>query len=198
MSDKDFTHKLTVLMALLSASRASLLKHVNSKFMARNDMSYKFYFHKLHISWRSGKAPPKISYRAYTHDPSLCVVETLDEYISRTEAGRSGEECSQLFLSFVNPHKSVVFFTISDWLKNVLKKAGIDISTFKAHSTRSASSSKADLSGAPIEKILKRGCWSNKSTLQNIITKALFKRVNYFRRWYLNKYKLLQRFEQTI
>ena len=51
LSDKDFTHKLTVLMALLPASRASLLKHVNSKFMARNDMSYKFYFHKLHISW---------------------------------------------------------------------------------------------------------------------------------------------------
>ena len=53
---------------------------------------------------------------------------------------------------------------ISGWLKNVLKKAGIDRSTFKAHSTRSASTSKADLSGAPLEEILKQGCWSNKST----------------------------------
>ena len=54
--------------------------------------------------------------------------------------------------------------TISGWLKNILTKAGIDISTVKTHSTRSASTSKADLSDAPIEEILKRGCWSNKST----------------------------------
>ena len=74
LSDKDLTHKLTVLMALSSASRASSLQHLNIKFMARNDMSYKFYFHKLHKSWRRGKAPPIISYQAYTQDPNLCVV----------------------------------------------------------------------------------------------------------------------------
>ena len=66
LSEKDLTYNLTVLMALLSASRASLLQHPNIKFMARNDLSYKFYFHKLHISWRRGKAPPIISYQAYT------------------------------------------------------------------------------------------------------------------------------------
>ena len=42
-------------------------------------------------------------------------------------------------------------------------KAGIGISTFKSHSTRSASTSKIDLSGAPIEESF---CWYNKSTWQ--------------------------------
>ena len=158
LPDKDLTHKLTVLMALSSASRASSLQHLNIKSVARNDMSYKFYFHKLYKSWRSGKALLTISYQAYTQDPNLCVVKTLDEYISCTEGWRSGEECSQLLLSFVNPHKPVVSSTISGWLKNVLKKVGIEISTFKVHSTRSASTSKAGLSGAPTEEILKRGC----------------------------------------
>ena len=60
-----------------------------------------------------------------------------------------------ILLRFFNAYKPVVPSTISDWLENVLRKAGINIGTFKAHSTRSASTSKADFSGAPIEEILK-------------------------------------------
>ena len=81
---------LPVLMALSSGSRTSLLQHQNIKFMASNDISYKFYFHKLHKSWRRGKAPSTVSYQTYTQDPNLCVVKTLDEYISRTEVWRFG------------------------------------------------------------------------------------------------------------
>ena len=117
-------------------------------------------------------------HQAYTQDPNLCVVRTLDEYISRTQGCRSGEECSQLLLSFVNPHKPVVSSTISGWLKTVLKKAGIDISTFKAHSTRSASTSKVDLSGAPIEQILKGR--SKKSTWQNFYSKNIIQEGQLF------------------
>ena len=135
LPDKNMTHKLTVLVALSSASRTASLQHLNIKFMARNDMFYKFYFHKPHKSCRRSKASPTISYQANTQDPILYVVTTLDEYISRTEGWRSGEECSQLLPIFLNPHKPLVSSTISGWLKNVLKKAGIDISTFKADST---------------------------------------------------------------
>ena len=110
--DKNLTHKLTVLMALSSASRASPLPRLNIKFMTRNNTSYKFCFHKLHKSWKRCNAPPTLSYQAYTQDHNLCVVKTLDEYISRTEGWRSGEECYQLLLSFVNPHKPVVSFAI--------------------------------------------------------------------------------------
>ena len=87
-------------MALSSASRTPSLQHLNIKFMARNDMSYKYYFHKLYKRWRRGKAPPTISCQAYTQDPNLCVVKTLDEDISHTEGWRSGEESSQLLTKF--------------------------------------------------------------------------------------------------
>ena len=70
-------------------------------------------------------------------DPNLCVVKSLDEYFSRTEGLGSAEECYQLTLSFVNSHEP----TISGWLKNVLRKVRINIGTFKAHSTRPASTS---------------------------------------------------------
>ena len=45
----------------------------------------KFYFHKLQKSWRRCKAPPTVSYQAYTQDPNFCVVKELGEYISCTE-----------------------------------------------------------------------------------------------------------------
>ena len=79
-----------------------------------------------------------------------------------------------------NPHKPVVTFTISGWLKNVLKKAEIDISTFKAHSTRSASTSKVDLCGAPIEEILKQGYWSNEFTWQKFYNKNIIQEGQLF------------------
>ena len=84
--------------------------------MARNDTSYKFYFHKLHESWRRGKPPLRVSYQAYTQDPNLCIAKTLDEYISGTEGWNSGVMCSQP-LNFINQHRTVVSSTILDWLK---------------------------------------------------------------------------------
>ena len=100
-------------------------------------------------------------------------MRNLDEYIARTERWRSGEEHSQLLLSFIHPHEPVVSFTLSGWLKIILMKSGIDTSTFKAYSTRSASTFKAGLQGASIENILKRGSWSNKSTWQIFYNKNI-------------------------
>ena len=139
--------------------------------MAINDMFYIFYFHKLYKGWRRGKALPTVSYQTYTQDPNLCAVKTLDQYISHTKCWRAGEECSPFLLSFGNPYKSVVSSTISGWLKNVLRKVGSDIGTFMAHSTRAASTFKADFSGAPIEEILKRGCWFHKTIWQKFYKK---------------------------
>ena len=96
-----------MLLALSSALRASSMQHLNINFMAKTKSCYKFYFNKLHKSWRKGKAPPAVTYQEYTQDESLCLVWTLDEYIARTERWRSGEEHSQLLLSFIHPHKPV-------------------------------------------------------------------------------------------
>ena len=56
-------------------------------------------------------------------------------------------------------------FNISRWLKETLVLSGFtEILDFISHSTRSASTSKAELSGLSIEEVLDRGSWSNKST----------------------------------
>ena len=65
----------------------------------------------------------------------------------------------------------MVSSTISGWLQTTLMESGIDTRTFKAHSTRYASISKACLQGASIGDILKRGSWSNKSTWKRFYNK---------------------------
>ena len=141
--------------------------------MAKTKSCYKFYFNKIHKRWRKGKTSPAVAYQEYTKDESLCVVRTLNYYIARTEKWISGEEHPQFLLSFIQPHKLVVCSTISGWLKTILMKSGIDTSTFETHSTRPTSTSKADLQGASIEDILKRGSWPNKSTWQRFHDKNI-------------------------
>lgn len=176
----DLSYKLTGLLALSAALRVSAIQHLNIDFMARSESSYTFYFNKLHKSWKRGKSPPTVTYQAYPQDTDLCVVKTLDEYIDRTKGWRSTKDFSQLLLSTTAPHKPVVSSTISGWLKKLLARAGIDTSVFKAHSTRSASSSKANLGGAPITEILKRGSWSSESTWQKFYNKNIVKKGELF------------------
>ena len=56
--------------------------------------------------------------------------------------------------SFVKPHNPVVRSTISGWIKNVLREAGIGTEIFKGLSTRSVSSSKTEFGGLSVTDIL--------------------------------------------
>ena len=55
----------------------------------------------------------------------------------------------------------------------ILSLSGIDTDTFKGHSTRSASTSKALNQGVPLKEILKRGHWSTASTFEKTYRKEV-------------------------
>ena len=159
LSDKFLTYKLTMFMALTLACRTLGLQHLNIMFMVKTPSSFTFTFHKLHKAWKKLKSPPSV-FHCFEGDGSLCVVAVLNEYLKRSEKWRTSDEW-QLLLSFVQPHKPVVSATISVWIKKVLIISEVDIGVFKGHLTRSASASKAALSGLSLPDILERGCWSN-------------------------------------
>ncbi|CAH1248153.1 C16orf58 [Branchiostoma lanceolatum] len=56
--------------------------------------------------------------------------------------------------------------TIARWIKTVLELAGVDVSTYSAHSTRGASTSAAAAAGVSLTNILKAADWSRESTFQ--------------------------------
>ena len=85
----------------------------------------------------------------------LCVVAALEEYLKRTKVWH-GKVKSQLLLSFVEPHNPAVSSTIP-WIEIFLKDAGMDTKIFKGHSTRLASTSKAELAGLVLGVMLQSG-----------------------------------------
>ena len=104
-------------------------------------------------------------------DPTLCVVTTLNEYLTRSKPLRGTH--SQLLLSFVKPYGPVSRDTVSRWVKSVLKTSGIDVSVFKPHVTRSASTSKAKLSDVPLPDILAKAGWKSDSTFAKFYDKKI-------------------------
>ena len=150
------------------------------RFMVKSGDVYIYAFHKLHKGWRKSKAPPKLYFYKYTKDQELCVVSALNEYLKRTETWRANEGKFQLLLSYMKPHMEVHSSTVSRWIKEILKETGVDVDVFKGHSTRSASTSKACLSGISVDDILSRGSWSNESTWQKFYHKQVFSKEQLF------------------
>ena len=61
----------------------------------------------------------------------------------------------------------------SRWIREVLSLSGIDVNTFKAGSSRSASSSAEARCGASPQQIVKHGDWSNLGTYQRFYNREL-------------------------
>ena len=89
LSEKCLTYKLVILMALTSASTAFARHCLSVRFMVKLENVYILTFHRLHESWRKGRAPPKLYFYKYPKDQELCVVSALNEYLKRTETCRT-------------------------------------------------------------------------------------------------------------
>ena len=120
---------------------------------------------------RRGKVPPPVIFYRFPEDIRLCPIAALDSYIDLTKTWREKE--TQLFLSYVSPHKAIGKSTIARWLKEVLTLSGINTDHFQAHSVRGASSSKVSSKGLSVQDILNRGNWSNESTWQRFYHKEV-------------------------
>ena len=58
------------------------------------------------------------------------------------------------------------------WVKDVLRLSGVDISTFRAGSTRAAATSKATEQGAPLDVVMHTAGWTRESTFAKSIMKT--------------------------
>ena len=63
--------------------------------------------------------------------------------------------------------------TISRWIKDELSKAGVDTSVFKAHSCRSALSSKTRDAGISVSEILKKEGWKSIHTFKTFYSRDI-------------------------
>ena len=136
LTNKFLTYKLTILLALTSASQVLGLQHLDIRFITKGTDSYIFTFGKPHKAWRKGKPLPSLRVCKFEEDTKLYVAATLEKYLKRKK-GWSGKDKRQLLLIVDKLHNPVVSSAISGWIKNVLSAADIDNEIFKGHSTRS-------------------------------------------------------------
>ena len=99
-------------------------------------------------------------------------MSALNKYLKSTETWRTNGDKFHILLSYIKPHVEVHSLTVSRWIKEILKKT-VDVDVFKGHSTRSASTSKACLSGISVDDILSRGSWLNESNRQKFYHKQV-------------------------
>ena len=142
ISLKDLTHKAAMLVALTSGSRAQSIHEMNLDNMVTSGDKLVFFFDTPLKTSRTSKTHQMIEIKKMDGN-KCCVYSAVAEYIRRTKDIRP-PSTKALWISLIKPHGAVTRDSISRWLKEVLTSAKIDTEVFKAHSTRSASTSKAN------------------------------------------------------
>ncbi|MCP3927657.1 MAG: tyrosine-type recombinase/integrase [Bacteroidetes bacterium] len=160
---EQITKKTLMLMAILSGQRGQTLHALRKENL--RPLGDKLFFSipdPLKTS-RPGRHFSELIFKPFPDDPDVCIVSCITEYVKRTECFRLNKESSQFFVTYGKPHGEAARCSISRWLRDVLRDAGIDVTIFESHSTRSASTSAAK-TVTNLDTVLKAGGWSCSST----------------------------------
>lgn len=120
---------------------------------------------------RPGIKIPCAELKVFPPDRRISVYHVLDMYLQRTEAIRGN--VNSLFISYIKPYRAVTSATIGRWIRSVMTSSGIDCEKYKAHSVRSASTSRAKNCQIPIQDIMKTAGWSSARTFSQFYDKKV-------------------------
>eukprot|EP00794_Sanderia_malayensis_P013521 gene13521-14933_t len=163
--------KLVTSLCLLSAQRNQSLATLDINYMDLNDSYCHFYIPVILKTTKPGRHLRPLQLNKYPDDMNLCPVALIKTYIAATAGLRKDE--SAFFISYTKPHKPVKSCTLARWCKETLCLAGINCTTFSAHSTRSASTSSAHSKGLSLHEINKAAGWQNAKTFANYYQKII-------------------------
>lgn len=156
------TYKLAGLVALASGQRVQTLSLIEINNIEEREEGIIIKIPKRVKTSSKNSVQPTMDFPFYEEDPRVCVARTMQIYLKRTEKLRK-ESAENLFLTFKKPHHNASSQTISRWIKNLLKKSGLDTTIFTAHSTRHASTSAAARQGVSVDTIRLAAGWRKNS-----------------------------------
>ena len=198
---EDLTGKLCTLLCLLSGQRAQIVPALDTRFMVAEVSRYVFDVRKILKTTKPSKHIPPLEFLAFPEEENLCIVRCLDEYLGRTDAMReivcmvdedeidkdAGYKDAEnkneqsfpkpLILSHSSPYGPVSPATAARYVKLFLGDAGIDLTVFTAHSTRSASTSLGNNLGMTFADIAKSAGWRQESTFQRFYRKPIMRNL---------------------
>ena len=165
------TWKLAALTALLTGQRNQSLHLLDIRNITLTHSKIKIRYGDLLKQTRPGYQLSELTIRAYAPDKRLCLVLLMTEYLNRVKSIRG--DINQLFLTTQPPIRAASQQTIARWIKVILSKAGLDLTLFTPHSTRSAATTKARSANIPLPTILKTAGWSSASTFARYYDKPI-------------------------
>ena len=166
LSLKLLSLKTVMLLLLCTCSRQQRLINIKrSDVICEEDGSISIKISALQKHSRKGKSLEILRLKEFPQDRSLCVVNCIKMYLQRTQDLVHGENV--FICSFRPPYKAIGSQTLARWTMTIMASAGIDISVFKSHSTRSASASHLINAGTPLSEVLKQGSWTDESTFRH-------------------------------
>ena len=128
LSTKMLTLKSKMLLALTSDSRCSGIRHLDIRFYTKSERKFCFNWIKPTKTSKANKPLPV--FESFQDDNNICVFETLEEYIFRAESWREKSNHTQLLFSHTEHYSPVKTCTLSRWICQVLKYAGINTKMF--------------------------------------------------------------------
>lgn len=164
------SQKLNMLLLLLTGQRGQSIFLLDIVNMTLTQSMATFRIAELAKTSRPNAHMPELRLPAYPAEAGLCVVTTLDHYLIRTAVLRGN--IKRLFITTRPPYRAVARDTIRRWARTVLVAAGIDMSIFSPHSTRSAATSKA-ATKLPLKTILATAGWSQVSTFRRFYDRPI-------------------------
>ena len=170
LSLKSLSHKLATLLSLLTGQRLQTLAAMKVSNLVIKDNIIIFYIDSLLKTSKQSAHIKPIQLTSYDKCTNICIVRCVKHYLDITNSHRTDDH---LLLSYIKPHKAVGPETISRWIKSTLFEAGIDVSVFAAHSTRSAATSAGTRVGVPLDSILQAGNWCSAKTFALFYNKPL-------------------------
>ena len=157
------SRKLATLLLLLSGQRGQALHLLDTRNIEIEKDNMLIRFGDLQKQSRPGFHLAELNLPAYIPDQGLCVVNTYHAYLVRTKPLR---RTTALFLATQRPHGRAARDTLSRWVKQTMQLSGIDLSIFRPHSIRGASTSAAAANRVPLATILKSAGWTRESTFR--------------------------------
>ena len=174
---KDLTVKVTFLTALLSGQRCQTIHLLTIDNMTLVPDKCTFHVMQKVKQTRVSTHVQPLEFLKYSLEPQLCVVTHLIEYVKRTACNRN--DTKQLLLSYVKPYGPVSKDTNSRWIKSILSSVGLDVTKFKSHSVRAASTSFLAHNSCKIKDIMLSAGWSNEQTFQRFYNKPSEEEFNF-------------------
>ena len=171
LSFLQLSRKLLMLLALLTGQRGQSLHLLDLRNITCIQSCLSLRFGDLLKTSRPGHHLSEIRLPAYSHNPAICVVKTFQDFLIRSKPLRG--KTTRLFIASILPHGPISRDTVSQWIKSTMSQAGIDLSIFTPHSTRSAATSAALRYHVPLSSILATAGWSNADTFRQFYNRPV-------------------------